>query len=510
VQSPIRGQYQTLEKLGSGGMGEVYKAKDLKLNRMVALKVLRADHTGDSDRRQRFMQEAQAASALNHPNIITIHDIISEEGAEIMVMELVAGRTLNEIIPRGGLRVPQVINYSTQIADALAAAHNAGIIHRDLKPGNIMVTDRDLVKLLDFGLAKLAPGFSDDPDATNLAPLTMQGSIVGTLCYMSPEQALGKPADARSDIFSFGAVLYEMATGIRAFTGENGISMLSSVLRDEPRRVLEITPDVPPVLSDVIHRCLNKDPDARFQTMAELRDGFLRLRQLSESGTLYTPAPLAETVIVRPTFVPPPPPPAGKMWKYALAGFAVVFLAIAAWFVLPHKRSELPQPVAAIPNNEPTNKPSPTATPAVPAPPVPIKQPVALLVPIPDSTPVPLELLIDIPIDAEPGLPLPFKVTADVKIGGETVIAKGASGTGEFFSREKKKQFLVVGRGSKISVQINTVQAPDGAKLKLRDEARTIETPGLKSKTIAVAKGAVTIAYTAGPQAVRLPKASPK
>ena len=490
-------------------MGEVYKARDLKLNRMVALKVLRPDHNGDSDRRQRFIQEAQAASALNHPNIITIHDIISEEGSEIIVMEMVAGRTLNEIIPRGGLRVPQVINYSAQIADALAAAHGAGIIHRDLKPGNIMVTDRDLVKLLDFGLAKLAPAFDADPDATNLAPLTVQGSIVGTLCYMSPEQALGKPADARSDIFSFGAVLYEMATGIRAFTGENGISMLSSVLRDEPRRVLEITPDVPPVLSDVIHRCLNKDPDARFQTMAELRDGFLRLRQLSESGTLYVQAALAETVIVKPTVVPPPPP-AGKIWIYVLAGFAAVFLALAAWFVLPHKRSEPTPARAAIPNHEPTNKPSPTATPAAPAPPLPVKELVALLVPVPDSTPVPLELQTDIPVDAEPGLPLQFKVTAAVKIGGETVIAKGAAATGEFFSREKKKQFLVVGRGTKIRVQINTVQSPDGAKLKLRDESRTIETPGLKSKTVAVAKGAITIAYTAGAQAVRLAKASPK
>ena len=491
-------------------MGEVFKARDLKLNRMVALKVLRPDHTGDSDRRQRFMLEAQAASALNHPNIITIHDIISEEGSEIMVMELVAGRTLNEVIPRGGLRVPQIINYSAQIADALAAAHGAGIIHRDLKPGNIMVTDRDLVKLLDFGLAKLVACFNDDPDATNLAPLTMQGSIVGTLCYMSPEQAQGQPADARSDIFSFGAVLYEMATGIRAFTGENGISMLSSVLRDEPRRILEIIPDVPPVLSDVIHRCLAKDPGARFQTMAELRDGFLRLRQLSESGTLYTPEPLAETVIVRPTVVPPPPAPAAKMWKYVLVGFAAVFLALAAWFVLPHKRSEPPPAVAAIPNNEPTNKPSPTATPAAPAPPIPVKELVALLVPVPDSTPVPLELQTDIPVDAEPGLPLQFKVTAAVKIGGETVIAAGAAATGEFYAREKKKQFLVVGRGTKIRVQINTVQSPDGAKLKLRDEARTIETPGLKSKTVAVAKGAITIAYTAGAQAVRLAKASPK
>ncbi len=219
------------------------------------------------------MQEAQAASALNQPNIITIHDVITEDDPDIMVMEMVAGKTLDAIILRGGLRVSQIINYSAQVADALAAAHGAGIIHRDLKPGNIMVTEHDLVKLLDFGLAKLAPGaFGEDPEATGLTLLTVQGTIVGTLPYMSPEQAQGKLSDARSDIFSFGAVLYEMATGNRAFTGENSISTLTSVLRDEPRRVLEITPEVPEVLSDVIHRCLQKDPDVCFQTMAEVRD----------------------------------------------------------------------------------------------------------------------------------------------------------------------------------------------------------------------------------------------
>ena len=231
VDQIIRGQYQPLEKLGSGGMGDVIKARDLKLNRIVALKFLRVEQS-DPSRRQRFIQEAQAASALNHPNIITIHDIISEDGAEIMVMEMVSGKSLDALIPRGGLRVGAIIKYAAQVADALAAAHGAGIVHRDLKPGNIMVTERDHVKLLDFGLAKLAPGtFGTDPDATNLTPLTVQGTIVGTLCYMSPEQAQGLPSDGRSDIFSFGAVLYEMATGNRAFTGSNSISTLTSVLR---------------------------------------------------------------------------------------------------------------------------------------------------------------------------------------------------------------------------------------------------------------------------------------
>jgi serine/threonine-protein kinase len=487
-------------------MGDVYKARDLKLNRMVALKVLRPDHSGDPGRRLRFMQEAQAASALNHPNIITIHDILSEEGSEIMVMEMVAGRTLNEIIPRDGLRVAQVINYSAQIADALAAAHGAGIIHRDLKPGNIMVTDRDLVKLLDFGLAKLSPAFEVDPGATSQAPLTVQGSIVGTLCYMSPEQAQGKPVDARSDIFSFGAVLYEMATGMRAFAGDNAIGALSSVLRDEPRRVLESSPDVPPVLSDMIHRCLRKDPADRFQTMAELRDGLLRLRQLSQSGALYAQSPLAETVTVSPA--PPSAPSPTKMWIYVLAGFAVFVAVIGAWFLLPHKNPEPSSPIAALPHNEPTNKPSPTApvTPSAPPPPAvaPAKDAVVPLIPVPDGTPVPLELLANIPVDAEPGLPLQFKVTADVKVGAETVIAKGAAATGELHSREKKRQFLVVGRGAKINVRLNTVDSPDGAKLKLRDTVRAIESDGPKPKTIAVAKGAETLAHTDGPQAIRL------
>lgn len=508
-------------------MGEVYKARDLKLNRTVALKVLRADQSDDPGRRQRFIQEAQAASALNHPNIITIHDIVSESGIDIMVMEMVPGRTLNEVIPRGGLRVPQVINYSAQIADALAAAHGAGIIHRDLKPSNIMVTDRDHVKLLDFGLAKLNQGasFNSDPDETNLAPLTMQGSIVGTLCYMSPEQAQGKPADVRSDIFSFGAVLYEMATGIRAFTGDNGISMLSSVLRDEPRRILEIIPDVPPVLSDVIHRCLAKHPDARFQTMNELRDGFVRLRQLSDSGTLYAQTPLPETVAVAPQPVPwqapPVQAPARRGWLWPLAAVAAIGIASAGlWFT----RNKSAEPAPAAVANPPadvapaTPKPSPTATPGAPPSPAaaPTAQsitpaaPVALLVNIPDGTPVPLELLADIPADAEPGRAIPFRVTADVKVGGEVVIAKGAGASAGLYAREKKR-FLVVGRGTKITVQMNTVESPDGAKLKIRataapdaESVRTIESPGQKSKTIAVAKGATTLAYTAGQQAVRV------
>src|SRR5579863_3861690 len=226
-------QYQLLEKLGAGGMGEIYKALDTRLNRTVAIKVLPSAKSGDPDRRRRFLQEAQAASGLNHPSIITIHDVISEGDTEFMVMEFVGGKTLNDIIPKGGLRVPQALKYALQTADALTAAHNAGIVHRDLKPANIMVTDSGLVKVLDFGLAKMTDRSSPThigEDAETIAatsPLTVEGSIIGTVSYMSPEQAQGKKVDTRSDIFSFGAVLYEMLTGLRAFEGESSLSTLS-------------------------------------------------------------------------------------------------------------------------------------------------------------------------------------------------------------------------------------------------------------------------------------------
>src|SRR5271169_6170600 len=183
-------------------MGDIYKAQDARLNRTVAIKVLTNASAGDSDRRRRFIQEAQAASALNHPNIITIYDIVSEDDSEYMVMELVSGKTLADLIPPGGVGVAKTLQYSTQMADALRAAHAAGIVHRDLKPGNVMVTDSGLVKILDFGLAQINVA----------APLTVEGSILGTVAYMSPEQAQGKKVDARSDIFSFGVVMYEMLT----------------------------------------------------------------------------------------------------------------------------------------------------------------------------------------------------------------------------------------------------------------------------------------------------------
>jgi eukaryotic-like serine/threonine-protein kinase len=224
------GPYEILAPLGAGGMGEVYRARDTRLGREVAIKVLPAQHTGDALRRQRFLREAQAISALNHPNIVTLFDVGESGGVSYLVMEHVHGRTLDQLIPRGGLRLAETLRIALQIADGLAQAHAAGILHRDLKPANVIVTEDGTAKLLDFGLAKLAqqeelaPVSTDGSTQSVLSPVaqdTVAGTILGTVAYMSPEQAQGKALDERSDTFSFGAVLYEMVTGRRAFQGDS-------------------------------------------------------------------------------------------------------------------------------------------------------------------------------------------------------------------------------------------------------------------------------------------------
>src|SRR5262249_42218463 len=215
--------YRIESKLGEGGMGVVYKARDTHLDREVAIKVLPADKVADPTRKQRFVQEAKAASALNHPNIITIHDIRSSDGVDVIVMEFVEGKTLDELIPAKGLRPALALRYAVQISDALAKAHGAGILHRDLKPSNIMVSEEGRIKILDSGLAKLfEPGESSHDAATLTArELTEEGAVLGTAAYMSPEQAEGRKLDGRSDIFSFGSVLYQMLTGQRPFTADS-------------------------------------------------------------------------------------------------------------------------------------------------------------------------------------------------------------------------------------------------------------------------------------------------
>ena len=290
--------YSIEEKLGEGGMGVVYKARDNHLDRYVALKTLLPETVANPERNRRFVQEAKAASALNHPNIIHIYDIDEVDGVLFIAMEYVGGKSLDERIGRKGLPLNQTLRYAMQIADALAAAHSAGIIHRDLKPSNIMVTDQGLVKVLDFGLAKLLERSSDGSSATESIrldnkPRTAEGAIVGTIAYMSPEQAEGKELDGRSDIFSFGSVLYEMISGRRAFTGANRIATLAAILHEEPKPAGEIAGIVPAELERIVARCLRKDPARRFHHMEDLRVELEEVIEASKSGKPMTAAPAA-------------------------------------------------------------------------------------------------------------------------------------------------------------------------------------------------------------------------
>lgn len=288
--------YRVLEKLGEGGMGVVYRAVDTKLDRALALKILPPEAVREQERKKRFVQEARSASALNHPHIVTIYDIDSVEGVDFIAMELVSGRTLHRLIaPRKGLPLQEALKYAVQMADALAAAHEAGILHRDLKPANVMVNDRGMVKILDFGLAKLLerrPGEASEALTEGMnqegAPRTDEGVLLGTVAYMSPEQAEGKTLDARSDIFSFGSVLYEMLSGRRAFPGESSLLTLTAIARDEPEPVGSLV-KVPAELARIVTRCLRKDPSRRFQTMADLKVALEELKEESDSGKLTSP-----------------------------------------------------------------------------------------------------------------------------------------------------------------------------------------------------------------------------
>jgi serine/threonine-protein kinase len=272
--------YEILEKLGEGGMGVVYKARDTVLGRLVAVKVLIGAAGQSPEKRVRFLQEARAASALNHPNIITIYEIANAGDADYIIMEFVRGETLHSLIDNRRLSLIDSLKHSIQMADALGAAHSAGIVHRDLKPANIMVTPEGLVKVLDFGLAKLAEETRDaayeEMDKTqslefSMGHQTQEGMIVGTVSYMAPEQAEGKKLDGRADIFAFGSVLYEMLAGVKAFEGTSGLGTLTAVLRDEPRNLQELVPDLPAEVPSIVNRCLRKSADARYQSMGEIK-----------------------------------------------------------------------------------------------------------------------------------------------------------------------------------------------------------------------------------------------
>jgi predicted esterase len=291
------GAYEIQSLIGAGGMGEVYRARDTRLQRTVAIKILPAHLSSDADLHVRFEQEAKSISALQHPNVCVVHDIGSQDGVDFMVMEYVAGQTLDHLIPADGLATGLALNYAIQIAEALSCAHAVDLVHRDLKPSNVMVDESGLVKVLDFGLAKLAtPASAMNDEAATIA--TTPGMIVGTVAYMSPEQAEGKPIDARSDVFSFGSVLYEMLTGSRAFDGQSGAAILSAVLRDDPRPLSERKRDIPPEVRRIVNRCLKKDPSARYASATELAHELKSCRDLlfPESGAILSPARIVREV----------------------------------------------------------------------------------------------------------------------------------------------------------------------------------------------------------------------
>jgi len=327
------GPYQIVAPLGKGGMGEVYQARDTRLDRTVAIKILPSHLSGDATRRQRFEREAKAISSLNHPHICTLHDIGRQDGVDFIVMEFLEGETLAARIEKGPLPVEQVLQYGTQIASALDKAHRSGVTHRDLKPGNIMLT-KSGAKLLDFGLAKSdlppAMGATLTDVVPRAAPMTQEGTIVGTVPYMSPEQVEGKEVDARSDIFSLGAVLYEMVTGRPAFQGKSQFSVASAIVTRDPEPISTLHPLTPPALDRTIRVCLAKDPDERWQSAGDL---WKELRWIAEGGW--------QTVV-------PIGPAAWRAIRPRIAWIlAVVFAVVAAAALLLASRSwRQPEPLA--------------------------------------------------------------------------------------------------------------------------------------------------------------------
>src|SRR5499433_488279 len=318
------GPYEITAPLGAGGMGEVYRARDTRLDRIVAIKILPKEMSAVPMRKQRFEREAKTISSLNHPNICTLHDIGSQDGVDYLVMECVEGETLAKRLEKGPLPFEQVLKYGAQVADALDKAHRAGIVHRDLKPANIMLTATG-AKLLDFGLAKpaapLVNGATLTVAAAQTSPVTQEGMVVGTFQYMSPEQVEGKEVDGRSDIFSLGAVLYEAVTGKRAFEGKSQLSVASAILEKEPTPISSMKPLTPPGLEHAVKKCLAKDPEERWQSASDLKS---ELNWIVETAS-QAGVP-ASVVIGRKK-------QQGVAWAVAVTLIAVTLFAVAAAYL---------------------------------------------------------------------------------------------------------------------------------------------------------------------------------
>jgi eukaryotic-like serine/threonine-protein kinase len=333
--------YRVVEKIGGGGMGIVYKAEDTTLGRFVALKFLPESVSQDRQALERFQREAKAASALNHPNICTVYEINQHEGRHFIAMEFMDGKTLNHHILAKPLQNEEILELGIQIADGLEAAHARGIVHRDLKPANIFITKRGQAKILDFGLAKLLPGNSGDTGVPSAATteelLTSPGAAVGTVAYMSPEQALGRELDVRTDLFSFGVVLYEMATGVLPFRGTTTAATFNAILNSAPTAPIRINPDLPPELEHVIIKALEKDPKLRCQTASEMRADLQRLKR--DSGSVRTPAASTHLAAAKPA----------RRWKL-YAALIIVLLALAgAIAYMSFNRSEPIDSIAVLP-----------------------------------------------------------------------------------------------------------------------------------------------------------------